>query len=177
MTDRKPGHVHFETWIEAQIREAQERGEFDALPGKGKPIPGLDQPYDELWWIKQLLIREDLKYTPPALALRKKVEGIREALPHLEDEAAVRSMLEAVNAEIREANRKPLDGPPTSIGPFDVERTLARWRTQRAPAPPPVTPTSFAGPHDGSASAVPADERATSRSRLRDRLARRRRDR
>lgn len=132
MTERKPPNMRFETWVDAQIREAQERGEFENLPGKGKPLSGIDQPYDEMWWIKQLLIREDLRYTPPGLALRKKVEGIREALPHLGDEAAVRAMLEAINVEIREANRKPMEGPPTTIGPFDVDKTIARWRERRA---------------------------------------------
>ena len=38
MTDRKPPGVGFQTWVERQIREAMERGEFDNLPGKGKPI-------------------------------------------------------------------------------------------------------------------------------------------
>ena len=27
-----------ESWIDQQIREAQERGEFDNLPGKGRPL-------------------------------------------------------------------------------------------------------------------------------------------
>ncbi|MBY8850638.1 hypothetical protein [Saccharothrix longispora] len=30
MTERKPAGVGLETWIERQIREAQERGEFEA---------------------------------------------------------------------------------------------------------------------------------------------------
>ncbi|HVD28538.1 MAG TPA: DUF1992 domain-containing protein, partial [Mycobacteriales bacterium] len=42
----------WESVVEAQIRQAQERGDFDDLPGKGKPIPGLDDPDDEQWWIK-----------------------------------------------------------------------------------------------------------------------------
>ncbi|MBL8926482.1 MAG: DUF1992 domain-containing protein, partial [Pseudonocardia sp.] len=41
-----PGH---ETFVERQIRLAQERGEFDDLPGNGKPLPGLDGPDDENW--------------------------------------------------------------------------------------------------------------------------------
>jgi Domain of unknown function (DUF1992) len=31
---------------ENRIREAMENGEFDDLPGLGKPIPGIDEPYD-----------------------------------------------------------------------------------------------------------------------------------
>ena len=52
MTERKPPGVGFETWVERQIREATERGEFDNLPGAGKPVADLDKPHDELWWIK-----------------------------------------------------------------------------------------------------------------------------
>jgi hypothetical protein len=51
-----------------------ERGEFDNLPGAGKPIPALDKPHDELWWITQKLRRENLSYLPATLALRKEAE-------------------------------------------------------------------------------------------------------
>ena len=42
----------WESAIEQQIREAQERGAFDRLPGQGKPLPredwdGEDQDRDE----------------------------------------------------------------------------------------------------------------------------------
>ena len=42
MTERKPSGVGFGTWVERQIREATARGEFDNLPGAGKPIEDLD---------------------------------------------------------------------------------------------------------------------------------------
>ncbi len=35
-------------------------GAFDNLPGEGKPIPGIDEPYDPLWWIKAWIRRERL---------------------------------------------------------------------------------------------------------------------
>jgi DnaJ family protein C protein 28 len=34
-----------ESWIDQQIREAQERGQFDNLPGKGKPLDLTPNPY------------------------------------------------------------------------------------------------------------------------------------
>jgi hypothetical protein len=49
MTARKPPGVGWESWIDKQIREAEERGEFEDLPGAGQPIPDLDKPFDELW--------------------------------------------------------------------------------------------------------------------------------
>ncbi len=46
---------------ENRIREAMAEGQFDGLPGEGKPIPGIDDPYDENWWIKQWLRREKVR--------------------------------------------------------------------------------------------------------------------
>jgi hypothetical protein len=60
MTERKPAGVPWESWIDRQIRRAEERGEFDDLPGAGRPIPDLDKPFDELWWVKDKLRREGL---------------------------------------------------------------------------------------------------------------------
>ena len=68
MTERKPPGIGFGTWVERQIREAAERGEFDNLPGAGKPIADLDKPHDELWWVKDKLRREHLSYLPPTIA-------------------------------------------------------------------------------------------------------------
>ena len=58
----------YESHVDRQIREAQERGEFDNLPGAGKPIPGIGGNYDENWWLKELLRREDIHGgVPPTL--------------------------------------------------------------------------------------------------------------
>ena len=38
MTDRKPPQMKFNTWIDQQVAEAERRGLFDDLPGKGKPL-------------------------------------------------------------------------------------------------------------------------------------------
>ncbi len=45
---------------ENQIRRMIEEGKFDNLPGAGKPIPGIDEPYDENWWLKSFLKREGI---------------------------------------------------------------------------------------------------------------------
>src|SRR5215471_7365332 len=58
-------------WVDAQIRDAMARGEFDNLPGAGKPIEGLDGTYDPEWWVKGLIKRERLTgLGPPAILLR-----------------------------------------------------------------------------------------------------------
>ncbi len=79
MTERKPAGVSFEYWVDAQIRAARERGEFENLPGHGKPLANVDGNHDEMWWIKQWLRRENISFTPPAIALRKAAEDLLES--------------------------------------------------------------------------------------------------
>lgn len=45
------------TWIDDVIRAAQNRGEFDDLPGAGKPIPGAGKKDDDLWWVRSWIER------------------------------------------------------------------------------------------------------------------------
>ena len=133
MTERKPPGVSFETWVERQIREATERGEFDNLPGAGKPIADLDKPHDELWWVKQKLRRENLSYLPPTIALRKEAEDALLAASQAGSEAQVRRIVADINRKILEGNRKAASGPPLNLMPFDVERVVRTWRERRAP--------------------------------------------
>ncbi|MEV0145391.1 MULTISPECIES: DUF1992 domain-containing protein [unclassified Nonomuraea] len=129
MSDRKPYGVNFESWIDRQIREAEERGEFDDLPGKGKPLPDLDKPHDDMWWIKQKLRSEGLSMPlPPTLALRKDAEEALAEARAARSEREARQIVEEVNARIREAIRTGLSGPPLNLLPFDVERVAAEWR-------------------------------------------------
>jgi hypothetical protein len=34
-----------------------EAGEFDELPGTGKPLPGAGMPDDDLWWVREWVRR------------------------------------------------------------------------------------------------------------------------
>jgi len=123
--------MSFETWVERQIREAQERGEFDNLPGAGKPIPGIDGPAEELWWVKQYLRRENLSYLPPTLALRREVADVLADVPDAPSESAVRRRIAELNQKIAAAIRVPLDGPPLNLMPLDVEEVVESWRRRR----------------------------------------------
>lgn len=128
MTERKPPGVTWETWIERQVRRGMEEGEFDGLPGHGKPLPGLDRPRDELWWVRDKLRREGISYLPPTLALRKDVEDARDAIEAAATEAEVRQILTEINERIRNANRLATSGPPSNLMPLDEDATLERWR-------------------------------------------------
>ena len=132
MTGRKPPGVGFETWVEHQIREATERGKFDDLPGAGKPIPDLDEPHDELWWVKGKLRREQVSWLPPTMALRKEAEDALEAAARAASEDEVRRIVADINRRIVDGNRKAASGPPLNLAPFDVERVVRRWRERLA---------------------------------------------
>lgn len=131
MAEQKPPQQSWESWIEEQIQQARADGAFDQLPGKGKPIPDLLEPYDPLWWIKKLLEREKLSVLPPALEVRAKADRALEAVWGLAREEDVRARVRAINGEIARANRTTADGPPTSLAPLDADEVVARWRAGR----------------------------------------------
>ena len=131
MTARKPPGVSFESWVDRQVREAQERGEFDGLAGHGRPIADIDKPYDEQWWVRRKLRDEGVSYLPPSLALRKEAEVALEAAARAPTEAHVRRIVDELNVKIRAAIRLPPAGPPLNLFPYDVERVVADWRAER----------------------------------------------
>jgi hypothetical protein len=125
---------HDETWVDRQIREATERGEFSDLPGAGKPLRSLDGPYDENWWLKGLIERERIDTSallPPQLAMRKEAEALPAAILAERSEGAVRALLEDFNDRVRELWRRPVQGPPVVVRTVDVEALVERWRSHR----------------------------------------------
>ncbi|MFF9590757.1 DUF1992 domain-containing protein [Streptomyces sp. NPDC014646] len=134
MTERKPPGVSFESWVDKQIRESEQRDDISRLPGFGRPIDGLAAPYDEGWWIKRKLRREGVSVLPPALALRKEAEDVREAVSRARTEAEVRRLLTGVDEKIRAAVRRPPPGPPLNLEPFDIEAMVEEWRAAHRPS-------------------------------------------
>ncbi|QHE71149.1 hypothetical protein GFS60_04749 [Rhodococcus sp. WAY2] len=119
MTERKPPEVSFESWIDKQIRLAQERGDFDNLPGAGKPIPLSGDVDDELWWVKGYLRRENLPLDallPTPLQLRKQIERLPETVRGIPSEDAVREIVHQLNLEIVAWLRAP-SGPRVPVSP------------------------------------------------------------
>jgi len=121
----------WDAWIEQQIREADEQGTFDNLPGFGRPLPGLEAGYDPDWWVKQFVQREGVSVLPPALELLRKVERVLAGLSRLPTEAQVRERLVALNAEIAKVNARTLEGPATRLGVLDVDSIINEWRARR----------------------------------------------
>ncbi len=132
MTERKPISETWESFAERKIREAQEEGLFQSLPGFGQPIPGIDQPPDENWWLKQKLKAEQLSVLPPVLEARLDAERTLDSLAELPTESAVRRRLEQLNERIRKAHFAITPGPSAGVLPVDIDAAVEQWRQTRS---------------------------------------------
>lgn len=122
------------TWVDLQVRQAMERGDFDDLPGQGKPIEGLGAEHDPDWWVKKLVERENIALLPPALALRKEDAELDARIDRINVEAEVRREVEDFNARVRKAIYTPPtgpSGPPVITRQRDVDDEVAAWRDRR----------------------------------------------
>jgi hypothetical protein len=114
--------VRFESVVDRQVRLAAERGEFDNLPGAGKPLPNWGGQDDELWWLKDYLRREGL--TSEAML----------------SEQLVRGAVAELNERIAAYSHTPSE-PFVSLRPVDEEAAVAHWRAAHVPPPAPVVPS------------------------------------
>ena len=123
----------YESPVDRQLREAQERGEFDNLPGAGKPLPGAGGDYVEDWWVRDWLRREGATagVLPPTLALRREREDLERLVDRMTTEQAVRDHVAALNEQIRKARVGLMDGPPTLLPPLDADDVVRGWRNRR----------------------------------------------
>jgi Domain of unknown function (DUF1992) len=123
---------HQSLWVDLQIKQAMERGEFDDLPGQGKPLGDLGSPYDRDWWLKKLIEREQITgVLPAALQLRKDDAELDALLDRETVERRVREVLDDFNRRVVEARRQLQGGPPVVTPTRDVDAEVERWRDRR----------------------------------------------
>ena len=94
----------FQKIVEKRIRDAQEKGDFDDLPGKGRPIDLEDDRN----------IPEDLRLTykilrnadclPPELQLRKEIRNMEDMLDGIPDEKEKFRHIKRINYKIMQLN-------------------------------------------------------------------------
>ncbi|GEP34652.1 hypothetical protein NSZ01_24200 [Nocardioides szechwanensis] len=121
------------SWVDQQIRVAMAKGEFDDLPGAGKPLKDLGSSHDPDWWLKKLVERERIAVLPPSLQLRKDDAELDARLDQLFADAEVRREVEDFNARVMRARYSPQDGqPPLITMPRDLDETVAAWQQRRA---------------------------------------------
>jgi hypothetical protein len=123
---------HQETWVDLQVRQAMERGDFDDLPGYGKPLEGLGAEHDPDWWIRRLIEREGITgVLPPSLQIRREDAELDARLDRLPTPEDVRRDVEEFNARVRWALYRPPEGPPMVTSPRDPEVEVRRWQDRR----------------------------------------------
>ena len=123
--------------IDEQIRQAMQRGEFDNLPGKGKPLDLSENPHEDHGWRIAYRILKENGYTLPWIETRRSIEldfenmitalvrnwewrkkaTGRRGLVHAEREwqgamQSFRAQVEALNKRIRDYN---LEAPSTQF--------------------------------------------------------------
>jgi hypothetical protein len=148
VTERKPRGTSFPTWIDQQIADAEQRGVFNDLPGKGKPLnlkpTGGD--YGDAW-VRDYARREGVQpdeFLPTPLRLRREIEKLTEDVGEFRSEAEIREVASDINRRIVEWRRIPV-GPPIHVRLVDADDLVARWRAARKARPAAVRPPA-AGP-------------------------------
>jgi hypothetical protein len=122
---------HQGAWVDVQIQQAVARGDFDDLPGYGKPLRLTDTD-DPDWWVKGLVERENITgVLPPALQIRKDDAALDGQLDRLNTERQVREAVTEFNAAVRRALYSTWGDPPVVTSPRDVDAEVARWRDRR----------------------------------------------
>ncbi|MDZ7696002.1 MAG: DnaJ family domain-containing protein [Deltaproteobacteria bacterium] len=102
----------FERIIEERIKQAQAKGEFDELPGRGAPIVFEDDSHvpEDLRLAYKILRNADC--LPPELELRREIRQMEDMLDAIPDEKEKYRQIKKINYKIMQlnimGNRSPL---------------------------------------------------------------------
>jgi hypothetical protein len=110
------------------IREAVERGEFADLPGKGRPIHGLEASYHPDWWARRYV--ERLRTGDALAQVAREVEHALGEIWPLPDEPSVRAAVGRLNDRLRGANAAAPGSEPAPL--LDPDEVVATWRRMSA---------------------------------------------
>ena len=119
--------------VDGAIEHAIARGDFDDLPGAGKPL-NLPATHDPDWWIKQRLAEDDVDHDallPVVVLLRREYEQRDATLVELPEEHLVREFA----ADFTERDHEDRRANPLSrmMAPeMDPDDAVARGRELRA---------------------------------------------
>jgi hypothetical protein len=90
----------FQRVAEQRILEAQRNGEFDNLPGKGKPLE-----LEDLSWVPQDLrigykVLKNARVLPPEAELLKDIHTLEDLLKHVEDAGERKALAKSIQWKI-----------------------------------------------------------------------------
>jgi hypothetical protein len=153
----------FPSWIDQQIADAERRGVFDDLPGKGKPLnlkpSGGD--YGDAW-VRDYARREGVQpdeFLPTPLRLRREIEQLTEVVGEFRSEEEIREVAGDINRRIVEWRRIPV-GPPVHVRLVNADDLVARWRAAQKARPAAAAGGPAAGGSAGRGSQASKSPRA-----------------
>lgn len=87
---------YFHRIVEERIRQAQQAGAFDNLPGKGKPLE-----LEDLSWVPEdlhaaYIMLKNAHVLPPEAQLLKEIHTLEDLLKYVEDEGKRSSMVKSI---------------------------------------------------------------------------------
>jgi hypothetical protein len=90
----------FQRMAEQRILEAQRNGEFDNLPGKGKPLK-----LEDLSWVPEDLrigykVLKNAHVLPPEAELLKDIHILEDLLKHIEEEGQRKALVKSIQWKI-----------------------------------------------------------------------------
>jgi hypothetical protein len=90
----------FQRLAEQRILEAQRKGEFDDLPGKGKPLE-----LEDLSWVPDELrigymVLKNAHVLPPEAELLKDIHILEDLLKHVEDEGERKALAKSIQWKV-----------------------------------------------------------------------------
>jgi len=134
MSENADWASRFESLLDRQIRAAQERGEFDDLPGAGKPLASDSAPYRPDWWVNQVVQRENAgAYAiPPVLALRKVADELTGGATEYKSERDVRAAVADYNEQADRVRKLPQEGRVIVLPELGADAIVAAWRAERS---------------------------------------------
>ena len=90
----------FQRLAEQRILEAQRRGEFDNLPGKGKPLE-----LEDLSWVPDdlrigYMVLKNAHVLPPEAETLKDIHILEDLLKHVEDEGERKALAKSIHWKV-----------------------------------------------------------------------------
>lgn len=94
----------FQNLVEKRIKEAQDRGEFEDLAGRGEPLEFDDDSHvpQDLRLTYKILKNADC--LPPELELKKEIRQMEDMLGNIPDEKEKYKMIKRINFKIMKLN-------------------------------------------------------------------------
>lgn len=94
----------FQKLIENRIKEAQKKGDFDNLPGSGKPISIEDDSHipEDLRLVYKIL--KNANCVPPEIQLKKDIRKMEDMLKNMSDEKEKYRHIKKINFKIMQLN-------------------------------------------------------------------------